>query len=116
MIRNIDENNDWLFGHGKQDYAIEEKEIEIDILTSIKCWKNNCFFDLGYGIDWYNILGSRNTQEQLKSQLSKLLNNINGVVRINNIDYTLNEQRKINININLDTIYKNNIIINEVIQ
>lgn len=106
MIRNLDNNWDWCFGHSLQDYTQEEKEIELDILTSIKSWRNNCFFDLEYGIDWYNILGSRNKSDQLKNELIRLLININGVARINKINYNITPERKINININLEQFIK----------
>lgn len=111
MLRNLDKNHDWLFGHGIQDYVIGEKEIELDILTNILCWRNNCFYDLDRGIDWYNITASRSNQ--LIHSLTSLILNIDGVVKINSIDYNLAEDRKINININLDTIYKQNININK---
>lgn len=111
MLRNLDKNHDWLFGHGIQDYVKEEKEIELDIITNILCWKNNCFYDLDRGIDWYNTIGNKN--KQLIHQLTSLILNIYGVVQINNINYNLTEDRRININISLDTIYKQNVKINK---
>lgn len=111
MLRNLDKNHDWLFGHGVQDYVKEEKEIELDIVTNILCWKNNCFYDLDRGIDWYSMIRSRNKQPIY--QLTSLILNVNGVVQINNINYNLTEDRKINININLDTIYKQNVKLNK---
>ena len=111
MLRNLDKNHDWLFCHGIQDYVKEEKEIELDIITNILCWKNNCFYDLDRGIDWYNIIGNKN--KQLAHQLTSLILNINGVVQINNINYNLTEDRRINVNISLDTIYKQNVSINK---
>lgn len=108
MIRNLDKNWDWVFGNGKQDYAIGQRSMEIDILTNIKCWKNNCFYDLDKGIDWYNILGSFGSDKKLINQLVSLLLNIDGVVEIKSIDYNITDERKINLNIVLNTIYNSN--------
>ena len=109
MIRNLDENWDWTFGNGKQDYAINQKAMELDILTNIKCWKNNCFYDLDRGIDWYNILGSFSSDKKLINQLVR-------VIEIKDINYSITPERKININIVLNTIYNNNFNINEIIE
>lgn len=98
---------DWNFGKGLQDYKTEKEEIEQNILTSIKSWRNNCFFDLDAGIDWYNILGSFEEKNYLKKELSKILITIDGVVKINNIDININNDRSIQVYINLDTIYSN---------
>lgn len=107
-VRSVEfETWDWQFGNGLQDYKINQQEIEQNILTTIKSWKNNCFFDLNAGVDWYNIIGSRDKQQYLKQELTRVIIVLDGVVKINNIDININENRNIQVFINLDTVYSN---------
>lgn len=97
---------DWEFGQGLQNYKQGQEEIIQNILTTIKCWKNDCFFDLEYGISWEEILGSFNTMNLIKKDLSVAILGVDGVDKINSLDLTLSETRIITITINVSTIYE----------
>jgi len=60
IFRNIDENGDWDFGKGIQDFTSGNKAIGLNIKTRIQSWVGDCFFDMNAGIDWLNRLGSKN--------------------------------------------------------
>ena len=109
-VRAIDNNNDWLFGKGKQNYKTEQQEIIQNIKTSLQSWKNNCFFDLEAGVDWYNIIGSRNKNNYANSQILGVVMNVKGVIKINSINIINNtNSRSFSIEINIDTIYSNGV-------
>ena len=103
--RAVDENGNWKFGNSFLDYKTEIEELKQNIITSLKSWKGDCFFDLEAGVDWYNILGSYNQDDYLKENILKVIQNIEGILNINSYNATLNEERKIIINLNLNTIY-----------
>lgn len=107
--RSIDSNGDWQFGNGKQDYKTEEKELLQNIITSLRSWKNNCFFDLEAGVDWQNIIGSFNKNNYLISQVSSVILSINNVIKINNININHFDKRNIILEININTIYSQNL-------
>lgn len=96
---------DWEFGQGLQNYKSEQNEIVQNILTTLKSWKDDCFFDLDYGISWGEILGSFNTSQLAKKDISTAILGVDGVERINDLQLLLNENRTLTITLNISTIY-----------
>lgn len=72
-FRLLDENNDWVFGRGKQCFARDNKAVGLDIKTRLLSWVNDCFFDMGAGIDWLNRLGSKGQRELLEADLRRVI-------------------------------------------
>ena len=72
-FRNLDENHDWCFGKGLQDYTQKNQAIGLNIKTRIYSWVNDCFFDMGAGIDWLNRLGSKNQRDLLEADLRRII-------------------------------------------
>lgn len=77
MMRSIDVNGDWVFGSGINAYKTGNSEVAQDIQTRLSSFLGDCFFDTAAGIDWFNLLGSK---QQLALQLavaSVILNTLN---------------------------------------
>jgi len=72
-FRTLDSNWDWKFGAGNSDFASNSLAIAYDIKTQILSWYGDCFFDAGAGIDWKNILGSKNKKEELDNSVKKII-------------------------------------------
>lgn len=60
IVRALDENNDWTFGKGRNNYMRDQDAIAQNIKTRLQSFLGNCFFDLPAGVDWFNLLGSKN--------------------------------------------------------
>lgn len=103
--RAVDINNDWVFGNSLLNYKIELDEVKQNIITSLKSWVGDCFFDLGAGVDWYNYLGSYGEEENLKNNIIEVVNNVEGVITVENYDAYLTDERKLVINLDISTIY-----------
>lgn len=103
-IRNLDENHDWTFGSGKNNYVNENLEIALNIKTRILSFLGDCFFDTEAGIDWFNLLDYR-YQDRLENSVQNVVLKTPGVVGINNIEVLLGAQRKIIIQYDIKTIY-----------
>lgn len=103
--RSVDINNDWVFGNSLLNYKIELDEVKQNIITSLKSWVGDCFFDLGAGVDWYNYLGSYGEEENLKNNIIEVVNNVEGVITVENYDAYLTDERKLVINLDISTIY-----------
>ena len=88
IVRAIDSVGDWLFGNGKGNYKTANNAIAQSIQTRLSSFLNDCFFDSTAGIDWYNLLGSKN-QIALRLALSNSILNTYGVIGIKqlNINY-----------------------------
>lgn len=108
LFRNIDNNGDWCFGKGKQDYLIENLAIMKNIETTLKTFLTECFFDPEIGVPWFTILGQKNTDLVILTLKNKILN-CYGVLKITDILFDLSQDRKATISYNVDTIYSQNI-------
>lgn len=107
-IRNIDENNDWTFGKGKQNYALQDNEVATNLKTRLQSFLGDCFFDLEAGLDWFNILGK--DQERLLSEVKKCIVTTPGISRLNSFDVFFDRaERNIRVEYNVDTIYSPNL-------
>jgi hypothetical protein len=104
-IRAMDTNSDWCYGLGKQNYKDNILSLEQNLITRIRSWKNDCFFDLEAGIDWNNLIGDKNLND-LKKSISQVILGTDGVIGITNFS-TSNDSRtrELTMTINIDTIY-----------
>jgi hypothetical protein len=103
--RGLDEQGDWLWGQGCQSYQFAGAALELDILTRLRSWRNDCFFDPGAGIDWYNLLGSSRVEE-LKKQLVQQISLVQGVIALGKFETNLDSRaRRLTIKIEIETLF-----------
>lgn len=67
MTRALDSHGDWTFGSGINNYTTGNAEVAENIQTRLQSFLGDCFFDTGAGIDWFNLLGSK---QQVSLQLA----------------------------------------------
>ncbi|MEE0059280.1 MAG: hypothetical protein UE295_00475 [Acutalibacteraceae bacterium] len=109
-VRAIDENNDWTFGRGLQDYKIDDRAVAQNVKTRLQSFYNDCFFDLEAGIDWFNLL-SRGTESLLLLAIKQNIINTDGVVGLNNVDVLFDRyERHITIKYDIQTVYSRSYI------
>jgi len=105
--RGITATGDWVFGAGQQSYLTGNASIQADILTALKVWLGECFFNTAAGVDWKNLLGGKNpqAQAQILIQTRSVILGRSGVVSINSVQAILNSSRGLSIAYNINTIY-----------
>lgn len=59
IVRALDDNGDWTFGKGRNNYLSLNKAVVQNINTRLKSFLGDCFFDAGAGIDWFTRLGGK---------------------------------------------------------
>lgn len=104
IFRALDENHDWKWGKGKQDFLITNAAIGINIKTRLLSWVGDCFFDQNAGIDWWNRLGSKNQRALLELDLKRVILQSEGVKGIVSFETNLTG-RKFSASYTVDTIY-----------
>ena len=104
IIRNLNAQHDWTFGSGIGNYLSGNAAIGLNIETRILSWLNDCFFDMGAGIDWANRLGSKIQQALLTSDLKRIILQSYGVTGIVNFDITVTG-RAFSASYTINTIY-----------
>lgn len=90
IFRALDENGDWTFGSGKNNYLSDNAAIGANIKTRLLSWLNDCFFDTNAGIDWLNRLGGRNQLALLELDLRRMIMQSYGVVSLDAFDIVQN--------------------------
>jgi len=103
-MRNLDENHDWTFGAGKNNYVSENLEIALNIKTRVLSFLGDCFFDTEAGIDWFNLLDYR-YQNRLENSVQDVILKTPGVTAINGVDMLIGADRNIRIQYDVQTIY-----------
>jgi hypothetical protein len=83
----------WQFGAGTNNYLQANLAIDQNINTRLNSILGNCFFDLGAGIDWFNLLGS-NQIVQLNLAVSTTILNITGVTGIIQNSFNITPQKE----------------------
>ena len=71
--RTVDGNWDWNFGKGLNDYADDALGVAYSVKMRVLSWLGDCFFAMEDGIDWKNILGSKNTKEQADQSIKEIV-------------------------------------------
>jgi len=80
-VRAIDGNNDFLFGKGESDYLVNSNAVGQNIKTELQSFLGDCFFDAQLGIDWFNLLGSKN-QLALQVAVTTVILGVDGVTSL----------------------------------
>lgn len=104
IVRGIDENGDWIFGKSVNDYKVDKVALSQNIKTRLASFLTDCFFSLSSGIDWFNLLGSKN-KLGLDLALSSTILNTEGVLKINSLLINYSEDRNITISYDIDSVY-----------
>ena len=65
IVRKLDSGGDWTFGAGLSDYIQANQAIAQNITTRLNSVLGNCWYDLGSGLDWFNLLGSKNIVQRI---------------------------------------------------
>lgn len=104
-VRQVDENNDWLFGKGRNNYVVDIRAVAQNIKTRLLEFLGDCFFNLGAGIDWPSLLGAKD-QDALNLAISTTILNTEGVTGIRQLFINLNRvTRDITIQYEVQTAY-----------
>lgn len=108
IFRTLDQNGDFMFGHGKRDYLHRDKAISEDIRTALLLFLKDAFWDVDSGIDWWNLLGGKNptAQNEILLQTRRTILSRYGVVKVNDLSYVMDRtSRGLSIIYNIDTIF-----------
>jgi hypothetical protein len=81
IVRALDRDGDWTCGKGRQDYRSGNDAIAQMIQTGYRSILGDCFWALEDGIDWFNLLGSRNVVG-VQLAVKTMILNVEGVISL----------------------------------
>jgi len=105
-VSGLDINNDWQFGRGKASYIVRGEAVRQAVVTRIKSFASDFFLDVDANIDWIDLLGRRNTREQIQREVERVILSTDGVTTITRLDISVNAStRNAMINLSFGTIF-----------
>jgi hypothetical protein len=107
-IRALDSDGDWIFGQGKASYLVGLSAVIEDISTALNTFMGECFWDLGFGVDYFNLAGAKVEvmQQNLILQCRKMIATRQGVTRVVSVESTFNRTRRsFTIKYTVNTVY-----------
>lgn len=100
-VLKLDSNDDWTLK------ILKEPEATIQaIKTRLRCFRNDCYFDLDFGLD-LNSFG-KYAKDNLLQQVRAIITDTENVNQVKNVDFNFNADRKLTITFNT-TILNNSI-------
>lgn len=112
--RGIDSTGDWLFGKGINDYKRNNNAVAQMIQTRLKSFIGDCFFALNDGIDWWNLLGSKN-EVALTLAIGAIILKTEGVVSLNNLMTRIDSFRQFTLSYDVTTIYSSTLNVDNIL-
>ena len=103
-VRALSTTGDWTMGKGLNDYKIDINAVAQVIETTLKLFLGDCFFAVSEGIDWFRLLGTKETIE-LKLIISAKILNIPEVTGIIELFVDRDSQRNLSIAYRVETVY-----------
>ena len=104
-IRAITEDRDWTFGKGRESYALDQECVIQNARTKLLEFTNDCFFNMGAGVDWITLMRQKNRQNQIALSCRAVLLQVQGVTRVNSVDVVLERPHKLFIYFTIQTIF-----------
>lgn len=104
IVRSIDGTGDWNFGKGRNDYKSQVDAVSQNIKTRLQEFLGDCFWAVDKGIDWFNLLGSKNRLE-LELAISATILNTPEVTSLVEVLITVDNNRSMLIQYSVDTLY-----------
>lgn len=105
IFRSLDENGDWSFGKGVQNYLQNNEAIGLNIKTRVLSWVGDCFFAPAQGIDWVNFLSKKNQLALLSAALRRTIVQSYGVTALLAFDVRLDDERNFTATYTVQTIF-----------
>lgn len=103
-VRAIDDDHDWQYGKGQNDYRSANIAVAQNINTRLSSFLGDCFFDTGAGIDWFNLLGGKD-QLALNLAISATILNTLYVTGILQLSIVLDVRRNLTVTYRAQTTY-----------
>ena len=111
-FRALDEDGDWKFGKGRNDFLLDNQALMLNIKTRLLEFLNDCFWDMEKGIDWWTLLGGKNLKSILVDVQRTILRSYQ-VKKIVKLDYKLNNR---SLKIELSIEFLNNEVLTDTVE
>ena len=107
-VSRLDSLDDWSFGKGKANYATNSEAIRQNVKTRLLSFANDWFLDIDANIDWLNILGSKNNEQTIKNEVTRVVLATEGILTLDSYEISVTS-REATISITYTDVFDENI-------
>lgn len=105
-VSGLDKDNDWRFGRGLAVYISDAEAVRQNVSTRLKSFASDWFLDTDANIDWIDLLGRRNTKDEILRAVERVTLGTEGVTTITRLDIDVKtSQRTATIMLSFGTIF-----------
>lgn len=109
-VSGLDSNGDWRFGKNLAQYKKDSEAVYQNVVTRLQCFVDDWFLDIDFGIDWFFLLGNKNTQTQIEREIERVVLETQYVKSITKLEVGKPDQnRSVTIQLAITTLYKDEI-------
>ena len=94
IVRGLDNNHDWTFGHGLGNYLDYSDAIAQCVKTKLLALKRDWFLNREDGIAWFDYLTKNPNTKQLEIDVRTEVFKVEGVVNIDSFDILLDTDNR----------------------
>lgn len=94
IVRQLDNNHDWTFGHGLGNYLDSSDAISQCVKTKLLALKRDCFLNREDGIAWFDYLTKNPNTKQLEIDVRTEVFKVYGVINIDSFDILLDSDTR----------------------
>lgn len=85
-VSGLDKDGDWRFGRGLAVYIKDAEAVRQNVATRLKSFRTDWFLDTDANIDWIDLLGRRNTRDEILREVERVTLATEGVTTITQLD------------------------------
>lgn len=108
IFRAITNEGDWFFGAGKSSYSRDHNAIINNLITKLKTFKGECFYDQNIGVPWFDLIPSKN-KDAVVLWIKAFMLEQYGIISVNELEYSIDTDRKMTITYDIKTIFRDNV-------
>lgn len=72
IVSGLNNDGDWRFGKSRAQYKRNGDAVYQNVTTRVKSFVNDWFLDTQTGIDWFTLLGNKNTETQILREIERV--------------------------------------------
>lgn len=104
ITRALDSDHDWTFGTSLNNYLRNKAAVIQNIDTRLNEFLGDCFFNLSAGVNWFNLIGTKD-QVDLNIAISSVILNTDQVLGLSQLSATLNSAGNFFVSYTVQTTY-----------
>lgn len=94
--RKLDANNDYTFGHGREDYLVDTPQtVAQAVFTAMRLLLGEWFLDTTVGVPWLTQIVGRNKKDSYDQILKATIRGVQGVVDIGTYSSSLDQDTRV---------------------